>query len=323
MSDNKILWLEKYRPQILSDIVGNTSIIEKLKTLEQKNNIPNLILSGPPGVGKTTSILALARQVLGKNFQNACIELNASDERGINVIRTKIREFAEKLRKLPQGQHKIIILDEADSLTSAAQQALRMIISDYSNSTRFIFSCNHSSKIIEPIQSRCALLRFTKLEDKEILEFLLRVCKLENVKYDRDGLETLLFISEGDMRNAVNNLQAVFTSTGFVGKNEVFEVCDVPNTKNLFLLYNFVKEKNLEMVLDTFEGIWKEDYSIHDLINYLGKALDVYDDIDFRLKFKLLSEVAKLKVLESDGLGTKTQILGCLATMVKLAMNEA
>lgn len=321
MSDN-ILWLEKYRPQLLEEVVGNSPIIEKLKCLEQKNNIPNLILSGPPGVGKTTSILALARQVLGKNFQNACIELNASDERGINVVRTKIREFAERKVNLSEGKHKIIILDEADSLTQSAQQALRMIISDYSNSTRFIFSCNYSSKIIEPIQSRCSLLRFSKLEDKEILEFLLRICEFEKIKYDKEGLETLLFISEGDMRNAVNNLQAVFISTRFIGKNEVFEVCDVPNTKNLFELYNCVKQKDLEKVLDIFEIIWREDYSIHDLINYLGKALDFYEDIDFRLKFKLLSVVAKLKVLESDGLGTKTQILASLATMVKLAMEE-
>lgn len=174
------LWLEKYRPKILNEVVGNEEIVSTLRDLSRENNFPNLILSGPPGCGKTTSILALCREILGEFYSDATIELNASDERGIEVVREKIKIFAEKLVRLPSGMHKVVILDEADSLTEAAQQALRMIISNYSSTTRFVFSCNNSSKIIEPIQSRCGMLRFSKLSDENITEYILRVIDLEN-----------------------------------------------------------------------------------------------------------------------------------------------
>jgi replication factor C subunit 2/4 len=174
------LWLEKYRPKILDDVVGNDEILNILRQLSRENNFPNFILSGPPGCGKTTSILALCREILGPHFNEATIELNASDERGLNVVREKIKVFAEKMVRLPKGKHKVVILDEADSLTTAAQQALRMIISNYSTTTRFVFSCNNSNKIIEAIQSRCGMLRFSKLKDQDINKFLRNVIKWEN-----------------------------------------------------------------------------------------------------------------------------------------------
>jgi replication factor C subunit 2/4 len=182
------LWLEKYRPKILDDVVGNEQILITLRQLSRINNFPNLILSGPPGCGKTTSILALCREILGQHYEEATIELNASDERGINVVREKIKMFAEKMVRLPKGKHKVVILDEADSLTPAAQQALRMIISNYSSTTRFVFSCNNSTKIIEPIQSRCGMFRFSKLRDEDILRFLLNVIDWENTQCtDQEG----------------------------------------------------------------------------------------------------------------------------------------
>lgn len=189
------LWLEKYRPQKLSEVVGNKEIVEMLRDLQKSNSFPNLILTGPPGCGKTTSVLALCREVLGNYFSNAVIELNASDERGLNVVREKIRIFAERKVNLPAGWHKVIILDEADSLTKAAQQALRMIISNYSATTRFVFSCNNSNKIIEPIQSRCGMLRFTKLGDEDILRFMYTVIQLENKEAEKNNTGKISNIS--------------------------------------------------------------------------------------------------------------------------------
>ncbi len=161
-------WIEKYRPQFLTDIVGNREAVERLTAIASMGNLPNIILTGPPGCGKTTSILCLAREMLGENYKNAVLELNASDARGIDVVRNKIKMHAQKKVTLPPGRHKIIILDEADSMTSAAQQALRRTMEIYSNTTRFAIACNNSTKIIEPIQSRCALLRFTRLSDAEV-----------------------------------------------------------------------------------------------------------------------------------------------------------
>mmetsp|Transcript_20386 Transcript_20386/g.29277 ORF Transcript_20386/g.29277 Transcript_20386/m.29277 type:complete len:181 (-) Transcript_20386:36-578(-) len=168
MSTFEAPWIEKYRPQFLHEVVGNTEAVSRLAAISQVGNLPNIILAGPPGIGKTTSILCLAREMLGPSYKSAVLELNASDARGIDVVRNKIKMFAQKKVSLPPNRHKIIILDEADSMTASAQQALRRTMEIYSSSTRFAIACNQSTKIIEPIQSRCAVLRFTKLQDSEV-----------------------------------------------------------------------------------------------------------------------------------------------------------
>lgn len=221
-------WIEKYRPQFLRDIVGNREAVERLTTIAHVGNLPNIILAGPPGIGKTTSILCLAHEMVGEAYKSAVLELNASDARGIDVVRNKIKMFAQKKVNLPPGRHKIIILDEADSMTAAAQQALRRTMEIYSSSTRFALACNNSTKIIEPIQSRCAVLRFTRLSDAEILARLQQIIELEKISYDPSGLEAIVFIAEGDMRNALNSLQSTVSGFGFVNATNVFKVCDQP-----------------------------------------------------------------------------------------------
>ncbi|KAL7004773.1 replication factor C subunit 4 [Cystobasidiomycetes sp. EMM_F5] len=147
-------WVEKYRPLLLDDIVGNSETVDRLKIIARDGNCPHMMLSGTPGIGKTTSILCLAHAMLGPAYKEAVLELNASDERGIDVVRNQIKGFAQKKVTLPPGRHKFVILDEADSMTAGAQQALRRTMEIYSNTTRFAIACNQSSKIIEPIQSR-------------------------------------------------------------------------------------------------------------------------------------------------------------------------
>ena len=177
-------WLEKYRPQVISDIVGNEETVGRLQVLAQQGNMPNLILSGPPGTGKTTSVLALARTLLGDAFKEGVLELNASDDRGIEVVRGRIKAFAQKKVTLPPGKHKIIILDEADAMTDGAQQAMRRTMEIYSSTTRFALACNLSEKIIEPIQSRCAVLRYSKLTDGQVLKRLQEVLHMENAPFN-------------------------------------------------------------------------------------------------------------------------------------------
>ncbi|OIR58703.1 MAG: replication factor C subunit 4 [Amphiamblys sp. WSBS2006] len=228
----EIPWLEKYRPQTLQDVVGNTEIIDRLRHLGETGAIPNMLFSGSPGVGKTTAALCLVRHVLGEELaKTAVLELNASDERGIDVVRGKIKSFASRKITLPQGRHKVVILDEADFITPAAQQALRRIIETHSDTTRFIFACNTSEKIIEPLQSRCAILRFNKLRESEIKDRLRVICGLESVSVTEDGVDALCFISDGDMRQAINNLQATFSGAGLVSETNVYRVCDIPNPK--------------------------------------------------------------------------------------------
>lgn len=191
-------WVEKYRPKSLAQVVGNTETIKRLSVIAKNGNMPNLIVAGSPGIGKTSSITCLARDMLGGAFKQAVLELNASDDRGIDVVRNKIKMFAQKKVTLPKGRHKIIILDEADSMTASAQQALRRTMELYSSSTRFALACNISSKIIEPIQSRCAILRFSKLNDMQVLKRVKEIMSREQITgYTKKGLEALIFTAQG------------------------------------------------------------------------------------------------------------------------------
>src|SRR3989338_7576516 len=199
-------WTEKYRPQKLSEVVGQKEIVSILKAYVREKNMPNLLFAGPPGIGKTTAALALARDLYGENYRECILELNASDERGIDVVRGKIKDFARTV-SLAEVPFKIIFLDEADSLTNDAQNALRRTMELYVNLTRFVLSANYSSKIIEPIQSRCSVFRFRPLLEEETREMIARVAKGEGLELDAKAAEALLYVSEGDMRKAINALQ--------------------------------------------------------------------------------------------------------------------
>jgi replication factor C small subunit len=199
------IWIEKYRPQRLADIAGQEPILERLAAYVASKSVPHLIFAGPAGTGKTTAALALSRELYGPTWSQNFHELNASDERGIGIIRGKIKDFA---RTAPIGAaFKIIFLDEADSLTPEAQAALRRTMEKYTRICRFVLSVNYSSKIIEPIQSRCAVFRFKPLSADDMKKYLRKIATKEKLEITPDGLEALIFIARGDMRKAITALQ--------------------------------------------------------------------------------------------------------------------
>ena len=217
------VWAEKYRPRNLNEVVGQKEIVEKLKGFVKAKNMPHLIFSGPAGVGKTTCALAMARELYGENWRSNFLELNASDERGIDTIRTKVKDFA---RTLPLGEvpFKIILLDEADALTRDAQQALRRIMESYTQTCRFILNCNYSSKIIPPIQSRCAVFRFKPLSIEDTEKYVKRIEKNEKIKIEKKALEELYEITNGDLRMITNVLQSCAIVTKDIKLKDIYQM---------------------------------------------------------------------------------------------------
>lgn len=238
---SNLMWVEKYRPAELGQVIDQKEIIRGLENLiKNPEEIPHLLFAGPAGVGKTTTALCVAKGLLGEEWQRDTLELNASDERGIKMVRERVKEFAAVM-KLTTGNKednrpfRIIILDEADEMTSEAQTALRRIIEDSSRTTRFIIICNYLSQIIEPIQSRCVVFRFTRLTNEDIVSHLKTICQKEGVKYDDKALTQIYEATSGDLRHSINMLQAaagmgsvsmanVVASIGLSGKFKVGEV---------------------------------------------------------------------------------------------------
>ncbi len=238
---SNLMWVEKYRPEKLDEIIDQKEIIRGLKNLiKNPEEIPHLLFAGPAGVGKTTTALCVAKGLLGEEWQRDTLELNASDERGIKMVRERVKEFAAVMKLTTNNKEdnrpfRIIILDEADEMTQEAQTALRRIIEDSSRTTRFIFICNYLTQIIEPIQSRCVVFRFTRLTNEDIVGHLKVICQKEGVKYDDKALTQIYAATSGDLRHSINILQAaagmgsvslpnVVASIGLSGKFKVGEI---------------------------------------------------------------------------------------------------
>ncbi|CAO1633861.1 unnamed protein product [Sympodiomycopsis kandeliae] len=316
-------WVEKYRPTKLDDVVGNKATIDRLKIIEQDGNCPHLLISGLPGIGKTTSVHCLAHALLGDAYKEGVLELNASDERGIDVVRNKIKNFAQKKVSLPPGKHKIIILDEADSMTNGAQQALRRTMEIYSNTTRFAFACNQSNKIIDPLQSRCSILRFAKISDEDILRRLLEICDLENIQYTDAGLEALVFTSEGDMRQAINNLQSTHTGLSLVNPDNVFKICDQPHPIIIKSILNACYQGNLDSAMENLDQVWNAGYAAIDIITTLFRVLKTMDSIPEAVKLDFIKEIGWTHMRILEGVSTVIQLAACLARLCKMHIGPA
>jgi len=312
-------WIEKYRPTTFSQIVGNQETVSRLAVFARDGNVPNIIIAGPPGVGKTTTILCLARQLLGPSFREAVLELNASNDRGIDVVRNKIKMFAQQKVTLPIGKHKVIILDEADSMTEAAQQALRRTMELYSSTTRFALACNSSEKIIEPIQSRCAMLRYSKLSDAQVLANVLTVCKAENVEYSEDGLEAIVFTAQGDMRQALNNLQSTHEGFSFVKSANVFKVCDEPHPLLVRDMLDHCVKSDIDEAYKVMSHLWKLGYSSEDIITNVFRVCKSHGMAEF-LKLEFIKEIGRSHLDMAQGTKSLLQLAGLLARLCQVSL---
>ena len=233
MSVSNVMWVEKYRPKKISDLVNQKEIMGSLNALlKNQSEMPHLLFSGSAGVGKTSAAICLSREILGEHWRDYSLELNASDERGIGMVREKVKKFSRFAGLDTEIPFKIIILDEADEMTSDAQTALRRIIEDTAKYCRFILIANNLSKIIEPIQSRCVVFKFTRISNKEISSQLKFIAQKEKIKADEKGLETICDYADGDIRHAINILQAA-ASRGSIDVSGVKSVIGLTKTKDV------------------------------------------------------------------------------------------
>ncbi|XP_018784363.1 PREDICTED: replication factor C subunit 2 [Bactrocera latifrons] len=311
-------WIEKYRPITFEGIVGNEDTIARLSVFATQGNAPNIIIAGPPGVGKTTTIQCLARILLGDSYKEAVLELNASNERGIDVVRNKIKMFAQKKVTLPKGRHKIVILDEADSMTEGAQQALRRTMEIYSNTTRFALACNTSEKIIEPIQSRCAMLRFTKLSDGQVLAKLIELCQREQLSYAEDGLEAIVFTAQGDMRQALNNLQSTAQGFGTITGANVFKVCDEPHPMLIQDMLQHCTQNDIHKAYKILTKLWRLGYASEDIIGNIFRVCKRLN-VDENIKLNFIKEIGVAHMKVVDGLNSFLQLTSLLAKLCDIA----
>lgn len=286
------LWIEKYRPNSFDEIIGQKDVIEKLKKMAEKKEIQHLILSGPPGVGKTTSAIVLAKTVFGNSWKENFIELNASDDRKLSVIQGKVKEFARS--KPIDAPFKIILFDEADSLTQEAQQALRRMMEEYSQTCRFIFSVNYQSNLIEAIQSRCAIFRFQPLTKEDVYEFMNKIAKNEHLELTNDAKEALYILSKGDLRSLTNLLQSISNISKKIDKDIVYKGSGLINLQKLENGIELAIKGDYMKAREIIDSLLNEGVSIKELINNTFNIIISNENIDKKIKTYIIEKLAEI-----------------------------
>ncbi|MFA6064738.1 MAG: replication factor C small subunit [archaeon] len=311
-------WVEKYRPKNLSEVMGHEEITNRLKSYVEKRNLPNMMFSGPAGTGKTSSAIALAKELFGTNFEQNFLELNASDDRGIDVVRNTIKDFARTLAF--DSDFKIIFLDECDALTQDAQQALRRTMEKYTKTCRFILSCNYSSKILEPIQSRCVIYRFKPLGAKEVEKQVGHVANLEKIHVDEKAIVAVNYVCQGDMRKALNILQAASTLDKKITEEIIYSVSSRARPEQVQeMILLALKGKFLEARKKLEELMYEQGMSGEDVLMQVYRETMNMDEKDLpdKDKIALVDTIGEYDFRIVEGANERIQLEALLAQFMK------
>ena len=315
MEETHAIWIEKYRPHTLADIIGQQEIIERLKSYVAKHEMPHLLFTGNAGTGKTTAAVALAREFFGDDWQMNFRELNASDERGIDVVRNQIKQFA---RTSPFGgsTFKILFLDEADALTPDAQSALRRTMETYAQTCRFILSCNYSAKIIDPIQSRCAIYRFRPLGRQAVAEMVHRIGKDQNLTVSEEVVDAIFYIAQGDMRKAINALQGAAILGRDISPDMIYAITATARPEEIDDLIELCLDGNFFGAGSTLASLLHDrGIAPQELIGQIYRAL-VKTDLTENIKVRLIDALGETDFRLSEGAGSDIQMQSLIAKFV-------
>lgn len=306
------IWTEKYRPRKLEEVAGQNAIINNLQSYVRRRNLPHLIFSGPAGVGKTAAAVAMAHELYGDTWAENFTELNASDERGIEVVRNQIKNFA---RTMPIGnaRFKIIFLDEADALTDAAQSALRRTMERYSGTCRFILSCNYSSKIIEPIQSRCSVYRFKLLSYDAIATRIKYIAEMEGLKLTDDAVRAINYVSMGDMRRAVNALQSAAVLSSEIKPEMIYEITATARPEEIKELIKRALDGKFFDALNKLEDLMDKGISGDEILAQMHRLV-INMDIPAQKKVELLDRIGEADYRITEGANERIQLDALLAS---------
>lgn len=315
------IWIEKYRPKNLAEVVGQQDVVERLRSYVATRALPHLLFTGSAGVGKTTCAVALAREMFGDTWNMNFRELNASDERGIDVVRNQIKQFA-RTAPLGDATFKILFLDEADALTQDAQAALRRTMENYAETCRFILSCNYSSKIIDPIQSRCAIYRFRPLTDDAITEEIGRIAKKEGITIDEGAYVALTYVSLGDMRKAINALQGAAIVSDHVTAENIYAITSNAKPQEITDLLARCLEGDFETAERMLHALmYDKGIAPNELLNQLYREISRSTSLDRRLKVDLIDHLGEADFRMSEGADADIQMDALLARIVRSGMN--
>ncbi len=316
------IWTEKYRPSRFEEVVGQQEVLKRVRSLVQAMNIPHLLFAGPAGTGKSTLALIVVKSLFGDKWKENYLELNASDERGIDVVRQKVKDFA-RTKSIENIPFKVIFLDEADALTREAQQALRRTMENYSSTCRFIMSCNYSSRIIDPIQSRCVVFRFKLLEKKDITTVIQKIGENENIKLSEDVYDVLYESSEGDCRRAINLLQATASISPDITAEMVNMITSATKPADIKVVLDYAlsgdfinaREKLLDVML-------KESIAGTDIIKAIQK--EIWNlQIEPGIKVRLTEKTGEAEFRMTEGSDEFVQLQALLASFVMAGQGKA
>jgi replication factor C small subunit len=312
---NSEVWTEKYRPRKFEDMVGQGEILKRVKSLVNSMNIPHLLFAGPAGTGKSTLALIVVKQLFGESWRENYLELNASDERGIDVVRQKVKDFA-RTKALGDVPFKVIFLDEADALTREAQQALRRTMENYTSTCRFVLSCNYSSKILDPIQSRTVVFRFQLLEKKDVKRRIDVISSGEGLSITADGFDALYEASEGDCRRIINLLQATASISPNITPDLVNTIVSKAKPSDIKVVLDYALSGDFANSRDKLLDIMlKESISGQDVIKAIQK--EIWNlSIDSSLKVRLTEKTGEAEFRLVEGSDEFIQLEALLASFI-------